>query len=137
MSQTAVEDSRKPPEGWDKNFVRAFVKKPTTCVYCGFRATSYRGWCQLVIDHFIPKAAGGEDSARNYVVSCYRCNQWKGHYDPGDKRYTYLPPGKKEREELIEKAKAHIRKSEKEQGRLELYKFIMQKARRLGHAVML
>jgi 5-methylcytosine-specific restriction endonuclease McrA len=125
-------NKNKPPEDWDIRFVRAFSKNPRTCVYCGFRATSYEGWCQLVIDHFIPRAAGGEDSARNYVVSCYRCNQWKGHYDPGDKRYTYLPPGKKQREELIKMAKAHIQESAKKQGRRELYEFIMQVPTRLA-----
>ena len=130
MSQTGAKDSWKPSEGWDKELVRPFAKNPGTCVYCGFPATTYQAWCQLVIDHFIPRAAGGEDSARNYVVSCYRCNQWKGQYDPGEKRHTYLPPGKKQREGLIEKAKEHIRKSEKEQGRRELYGSIMQKASR-------
>ncbi len=131
MSRTGVKDSPKPPEDWEKELVGAFVKNPSTCVYCGFRATPYPVWRQLVIDHFIPKVAGGEDSARNYVVSCYRCNQLKGRYDPGEKRYSYLPPGKKQREELIEKARAHIEKMEKAQGRLELYNFIMEKARRL------
>jgi len=127
MSQTGVKVVLKPPEDWDREFIRAFRKNPNTCFYCGFRATSYRAWCQLVIDHFIPRAAGGEDSVRNYVVCCYRCNQWKGRYDPGGKRFTHLPPGKKEREELIEKAREHIRKSEEKQHRHEVYDFIMQK----------
>ena len=129
MSQSKVKDSQRPPEGWDKEEQRAFVENPCTCVYCGFRATSYRAWCQLVLDHFIPKRVGGEDRSRNYVVSCYRCNQWKGRYDPGDGQYTYLPRGKKQREVLIEKAKAHIRASEERQGRPELYQVIMRRTK--------
>jgi 5-methylcytosine-specific restriction endonuclease McrA len=129
MSQSKVKDSQKCPEGWDKEEERAFVKNPDTCVYCGFRAKSYRAWCQLVLDHFIPKAVGGVDSSRNYVVCCYRCNQWKGRFDPGDGRYTYLPRGKKQRKVLIKKAKAHIKASEKEQRRHKFYKFIMRRTK--------
>ena len=129
MSQYKVKDSQKSLDGWDKEVERAFVEDPCTCVYCGFPATSYRAWCQLVLDHFIPKRVGGEDSSRNYVVSCYRCNQWKGRYDPGGGRYTYLPRGKKQREALIEKAKAHIRASEERQGRPEPYQLIMRRTK--------
>jgi len=57
MSQTGAKDSWKPSEGWDKELVRPFAKNPGTCVYCGFPATTYQAWCQLVIDHFIPRAA--------------------------------------------------------------------------------
>jgi 5-methylcytosine-specific restriction endonuclease McrA len=129
MPQSKVKDSRKPPEGWER-YESTFVNNPRTCVYCGFRALWYRAWCQLVIDHFIPKKAGGEDSSRNYVVSCYRCNQWKGQYDPGKRRYTYLPPDEERRGALIEAARAHIRESEMKQGRREFYRFIMQKTQR-------
>jgi 5-methylcytosine-specific restriction endonuclease McrA len=124
-----VKDSQKSLDGWDEETVQAFVENPCTCVYCGFRATSYRAWCQLVLDHFIPKRVRGKHTSKNYVVSCYRCNQWKGRYDPGGGRYTYLPRGKKQREMLIEKAKAHIRASEERQGRHELYESIMRKTK--------
>ena len=129
MSQSKVKDSQNYPEGWDEEIVQAFLENPRTCVYCGFRATSYLAWCQLVLDHFIPKRVGGGASRRNYVVSCYRCNQWKGRYDPGDGRYTYLQRGKKQRKELIEKAKAFIRASKERQGRRELYNFIKPRIR--------
>ena len=124
MSQYKVKDSKKSLDGWDKEMVRPFVENPCTCVYCGFRATSYRAWCQLVLDHFIPKRVGGEHSSRNYLVSCYRCNQWKGRYDPGGGRYTYLPRGKKQREALIKGAIDHIEESKERQARRELYNFI-------------
>lgn len=129
MSQYKVKDSQKSLDGWDKEVERAFVENPCTCAYCGFQATLYRAWCQLVLDHFIPKRVGGEDSSRNYVVSCYRCNQWKGRYDPGGGRYAYLPRGKRQREVLIEKAKAHIRASEERQGRPALYQSIMRRTK--------
>ena len=51
MSQYKVKDSQMALDGWDKEVERAFVENPCTCVYCGFRATSYRAWCQLVLDH--------------------------------------------------------------------------------------
>ena len=130
MSQSKVKDSQKPPEGWDKEIVQAFVENPCTCVYCGFRARSYRAWCQLVLDHFIPKRADGEDSSRNYVVSCYRCNQWKGSYDPGGRRHRYLPRAKNQREALIGKARAHISASQERQGRRKFYEFIMRRTKK-------
>jgi 5-methylcytosine-specific restriction endonuclease McrA len=129
MSRYKVKDSQKSLDGWDEEIVQAFVENPCTCVYCGFRAPLYPAWRQLVLDHFIPKRVGGEDSSRNYVVSCYRCNQWKGRFDPGDGRYTYLPRGKKQSELLIKKAKAHIDASEKSQGRPKLYRFIMRRTK--------
>jgi len=128
MSPSKGKESRKPPEGWD-NYVSTFLENPDTCVYCGFQATSYEAWCQLVVDHFIPQSAGGEDNSANYVVSCYRCNQWKGDFDPGEGGYTHLPPGKKQREALIKNAKARIRKNERDQRRREFYQFIMRKTK--------
>ena len=32
----------------------------------------------LVIDHIIPRARGGLDTAENLCASCYRCNEYKG-----------------------------------------------------------
>jgi len=130
MSQPKGDDSRDPHE-WFEEYVSAFVRDRCTCVYCGFQATTYSAWRQLVVDHFIPDAAGGETSARNYVVSCYRCNQFKGGYDPSEGRYTFLPPEEKERTALVKKARAEIEKREKDQGRPGFYRFIMQEISRL------
>ena len=84
---------------------------------------------QLVVDHFIPDAAGGETSPKNYVVSCYRCNQFKAGYDPSEGRHTFLPPEGRERAALIKKARAEIEKRENDQGRPGFYRFIMQKTK--------
>jgi len=126
MSGPKVKDPGEAPEGWE-GYVSAFVEGQCKCVYCGFRGTRYSTWRQLVVDHFIPAAAGGEDSARNYVVCCYRCNNFKGSYDPGGRRYTHLPAEKKERTALIKKTRVEIRKRERKQRRHDFYLAIERK----------
>jgi hypothetical protein len=32
----------------------------------------------LVIEHILPKSAGGNDERENLAASCYRCNEFKG-----------------------------------------------------------
>jgi hypothetical protein len=124
MSKSTAKESSEPPEGWEK-FVKVFVRDRCKCVYCGLQGTTYSAWRQLVVDHFIPKAADGEDGDKNYVVSCYRCNQFKGGYDPGGGCYTCLPTGEEERSALIEKAKAKIKEQEINQGRRAFYQYVM------------
>ena len=45
------------------------------CVYCGSTT-------DLTLDHVKPKSKGGDDTSRNVVCACRRCNQEKGsaHY---------------------------------------------------------
>ncbi|RRA48991.1 hypothetical protein D1Y84_12610 [Acidipila sp. EB88] len=35
------------------------------------------------VDHFVPRALGGADHHRNWVLACAGCNQRKGHALPG------------------------------------------------------
>ncbi|OPL07915.1 MAG: hypothetical protein AVO33_03335 [delta proteobacterium ML8_F1] len=39
---------------------------------------------QVNIDHYLPRARGGKDEIYNYVLSCQRCNKYKGERVPGD-----------------------------------------------------
>ncbi len=32
----------------------------------------------LVIDHVLPRSAGGDDSQKNLAAACHRCNEFKG-----------------------------------------------------------
>lgn len=34
---------------------------------------------RATLDHVIPRSKGGKDSRKNLVLSCYQCNQAKGH----------------------------------------------------------
>ncbi|MGO8817287.1 MAG: HNH endonuclease [Terriglobia bacterium] len=125
MSKSIAEKPSEPLEGWEE-FPNTFVRDRCKCVYCGFQGTTYLTWRQLVIDHFIPEACRGEHGGKNQVVSCYRCNQFKAGYDPGDGRYTCLPIEGEERSALIEKAKAKIEEQEKKQGRRDFYRYVMR-----------
>ena len=129
MSESIAKEPSESSEWWEE-FTKTFVRGRGKCVYCGFQATTYSAWRQLVVDHFIPRAAGGEDGAKNYVLSCYRCNQFKAGYDPGGGRYTCLPRGKRERSALIEKAKAKIVEQEKKQGRSDFYGHVTREINR-------
>jgi len=50
------------------------------CEFCGISETDTGG--QLTIDHFQPKAKGGDDSLDNLLYCCARCNQYKLDYWP-------------------------------------------------------
>ena len=52
-----------------------FLRDNYTCQYCGKNGN-------LTIDHIMPKSRGGEDTWRNTVVSCVRCNNRKGDKTP-------------------------------------------------------
>lgn len=49
------------------------------CQYCG--ATAADG-ASLVVDHVLPVALGGQDSADNLTTSCASCNSGKGSMPP-------------------------------------------------------
>jgi hypothetical protein len=50
------------------------------CEFCGVSETDAGG--ELTIDHFQPKAKGGEDHPDNLIYCCTCCNQYKGDYWP-------------------------------------------------------
>lgn len=50
------------------------------CEFCGVSETDAAG--QLTVDHFRPRAKGGEDSLDNLVYACIRCNVYKQDYWP-------------------------------------------------------
>jgi hypothetical protein len=51
-----------------------------SCGYCGVGENESGG--QLDIDHFYPRARGGEDVLDNLVYACPTCNRFKGDYWP-------------------------------------------------------
>ena len=48
------------------------------CGYCGVRETD--ACSKLTVDHFQPRAQGGDDSLDNLVYCCHACNEFKGDY---------------------------------------------------------
>lgn len=50
------------------------------CEFCG--ASEVDGGGELTIDHFKPKAKGGDDGIENLVYCCISCNQYKHDYWP-------------------------------------------------------
>ncbi len=51
-----------------------------SCGYCGVTEVPVGG--ELTIDHYRPRAAGGDDDQGNLVYACIRCNQYKGDFWP-------------------------------------------------------
>lgn len=56
------------------------VRDHRICGYCGGRGTT--------IDHILPRSRGGQNSWKNTVASCERCNQDKGSRTPAEARMT-------------------------------------------------
>ena len=54
---------------WRRKIIEKWNHK---CAYCGSEK-------KLTIDHVIPRARGGKDSAENMVCCCHECNQDKAH----------------------------------------------------------
>lgn len=48
------------------------------CSYCNRRLTKK----SATLDHRIPLSQGGTDDWENLVLSCWRCNECKGDWDP-------------------------------------------------------
>lgn len=50
------------------------------CEYCGVTETDAGG--ELTVDHYQPRAKGGNDNLENLLYCCPRCNQYKLDYWP-------------------------------------------------------
>lgn len=50
------------------------------CAYCG--VSEEEAGCELEIDHFRPRAAGGADRLTNLVYCCAACNRFKADFWP-------------------------------------------------------
>lgn len=76
------------------------------CEFCGTSEADSGG--ELTIDHFKPKAKGGDDSLGNLIYCCISCNQykhahwpenpnalslWNPRYEPAAKHFFELPDG--------------------------------------------
>jgi hypothetical protein len=52
------------------------------CGYCGVSDVDAGG--EFTVDHYIPTAAGGDDSDDNLVYCCFRCNLYKASFVPSE-----------------------------------------------------
>lgn len=50
------------------------------CGYCGVNEAE--AGCEFTVDHYQPRAAGGNDDLGNLIYACHRCNQYKGEFWP-------------------------------------------------------
>ena len=53
-----------------------FAEADHRCEYC--RTSRRLIGIPLVIDHIIPRSAGGGNERENLAAACYRCNEFKG-----------------------------------------------------------
>lgn len=83
------------------------------CGYCGVDEEATGG--ELTIDHFRPTVAGGDDSDENLVYCCFRCNLYKGDFEPSEADRT---AGRRVLHPLLDAAINHLRLNERT-GRLE------------------
>jgi 5-methylcytosine-specific restriction endonuclease McrA len=54
---------------------QVFTEADHRCEYC--RSSRRLIGIPLVIDHILPKSAGGSDAPENLAAACYRCNEFK------------------------------------------------------------
>ncbi|RRR77422.1 MAG: HNH endonuclease, partial [Candidatus Viridilinea halotolerans] len=64
--------------------VRTLVRKRAQgrCGYCGVSELDVGH--ELEVDHYRPRAHGGDDALDNLVYTCTPCNRFKGAYWPSD-----------------------------------------------------
>lgn len=61
-----------------------FSRDNCQCQYCDKELS----WRTMTIDHIVPKCRGGKTSWQNCVVSCFACNEKKGHKSLKDSGLT-------------------------------------------------
>ena len=60
------------------NRKNVWLRDKNRCQYCGIRVSL----SEFTFDHILPQSRGGKTKWENIVVSCYGCNQKKGHRTP-------------------------------------------------------
>ena len=78
ITYVVVRWQRRRGPAWSRHGV--LTRDGHRCAYCGKRAST--------IDHILPRSRGGENSWRNTVAACERCNQRKGNRTPAEARMT-------------------------------------------------
>ena len=62
-----------------------FVRDEYICQYCGKNCKT-----SPTIDHIIPRSRGGEQSWKNSVTACIKCNQKKGNKTPTEAKMALI-----------------------------------------------
>jgi hypothetical protein len=76
------------------------------CGYCTVTETSAGG--NHTLDHYKPRAVGGNDEDDNLVYACIKCNQYKGDFWPSA---DDLAKGHRVLHPLFDNLKEHIREN--------------------------
>ena len=53
-----------------------YLRDGLSCAYCGF---SVEDGAQLSLDHIVPHSHGGDNSEKNLVTCCKKCNSSRGN----------------------------------------------------------
>jgi len=69
---------RFPREQVKLNRRNIYARDANRCQYCGSRFSTR----ELTLDHVVPRVQGGENSWKNLVCACVRCNARKGGRTP-------------------------------------------------------
>lgn len=79
VTEVTFDVSRYPPSRKHRLKLRLYDKQEGRCAYCK-RAVNLlgRGKRQAILEHRIPRFAGGEDRESNVVLACYECDVLKG-----------------------------------------------------------
>ena len=73
------------------------------CGYCGIRENDLGS--ELTLDHFQPRAHGGNNNLDNLVYCCHPCNEFKSDYWQTEPNLRLLHP-------LLDNVAAHVREQE-------------------------
>lgn len=72
-----------------------------TCQYCGYVGCS----SNLTLDHVMPKSRGGQNTWKNLVASCKKCNQKKRDRTPEEAGMKLLNKPKKPKNSVLKSIK--------------------------------
>jgi 5-methylcytosine-specific restriction endonuclease McrA len=85
-------ERQKKRQRWKRNKRgRIYSDQGGRCFYCGVLLP----YEDCTLDHFIPKAVGGQGTTDNLVIACFSCNQKKADYLPHEPVVVELRRGKK------------------------------------------
>lgn len=97
-------------------FERVRQRYQRACGYGGVPETAVGG--ELTIDHYQPRAAGGDEDDDNLVYACMKCNQYKGEFWPTS---DDVVQGRRVLHPLLDDLPIHLTENDKQTGYLEAF----------------
>jgi HNH endonuclease len=99
-------------EGWNINFLQAFIRDRGNCVYCG--RDVMKEFCLAQGDHVLPRQIypALAQNVTNLVPACAHCNRMKSYYDPSEGKGMEVILTDELRRQFIEKSKEEIKRKQ-------------------------